>query len=281
MTDDFTLIGETHPDTRERKMETPRYEIFSSGGGTQSAAIAVLILQERLPKPDMFVIADTRREMPTTWSYMNDVVRPALRSIGIVCHRASKEKWAYQHDDLLNKKGTMLMPMFTTQSESEPGKLPNFCSTYWKQDVVDNFVRAELGVSRIDYRKWIGFSLNEVTRALRMMQGDEFIRGLIRLPLIHDVPLNRQSAISLVESFGWPTPPRSRCWMCPLQSNDEWLEVKRDFPALFRKAVALEKKLRDKDPHVWLHRDCVPLGEVDFSKADLFSRACDSGNCFV
>jgi hypothetical protein len=34
-------------------------EVFSSGGGTQSACISALIVQGLLPKPDIFAIADT------------------------------------------------------------------------------------------------------------------------------------------------------------------------------------------------------------------------------
>jgi len=41
-------------------------EVFSTGGGTQSTAIAGLIVQGLLPKPEICVIADTGREMPTT-----------------------------------------------------------------------------------------------------------------------------------------------------------------------------------------------------------------------
>jgi hypothetical protein len=43
-------------------------EVFSSGGGTQSAAIAALIVQGRLPKPDFVVIADTDYECSSTWT---------------------------------------------------------------------------------------------------------------------------------------------------------------------------------------------------------------------
>lgn len=59
------------------------FEVFSSGGGTQSCCISVMILQGRLPKPDFVVIADTGREMPTTWQYLDAVVRPAFKKEGI------------------------------------------------------------------------------------------------------------------------------------------------------------------------------------------------------
>lgn len=46
-------------------------EVFSYGGGRQSAGISALILQGRLPKPDLVIIADTEKEKDTTWQYLN------------------------------------------------------------------------------------------------------------------------------------------------------------------------------------------------------------------
>lgn len=53
-------------------------EIFSHGGGTQSAAITALIVQGKLPKPDFVCIVDTERERQSTWDYLDAVIRPAL-----------------------------------------------------------------------------------------------------------------------------------------------------------------------------------------------------------
>lgn len=50
-------------------------EVFSSGGGTQSAAIAALIIQERLPRPDFAAIVDTEREHPAVWEYHDAVMK--------------------------------------------------------------------------------------------------------------------------------------------------------------------------------------------------------------
>ena len=71
-----------------------KLEVFNSGGGTQSCAISALIIQGRLPRPDYIVIADTGREMKTTWQYLDAVVRPALKAIGLEVHRISKDEFA-------------------------------------------------------------------------------------------------------------------------------------------------------------------------------------------
>ena len=258
-------------------------EVFNSGGGTQSTAIAALIIQGRLPKPDFVVIADTGRERQSTWDYMDTVTAPALRAVGIEVHRPTRDQYAYNHQDLWNKNGkTLLIPAFTDQTVGSVGKLDGFCSSWWKVEVTQNFLRREYGIKKREVRKWIGFSLDEVRRALRMMVTKDYKEGRIRLPLIDDIPMRRQASIDLVtREMGWPRPPRSMCWMCPNQSDEEWQDMP---PEEFELACQLDETMREKDPCAWLHASCVPLREVTFdTEPDLpgFERACRSGVCFV
>jgi len=259
-------------------------EIFSSGGGTQSTAIAALIVQGRLPKPDFVVIADTGREMPTTWEYMDHVTAPALRAIGVEVHRVSKDQ--YGEPGCLgdySKRGTgdLLLPVFSNIGGTA-SKLSAFCSDKWKVVVVSNFLSREHGLTPSKYRKWIGFSRDETNRVLRKMNGVDYKRGLIRFPLVHDVPTRRHEAIRIVEKMGWPQPPRSRCWMCPNQSDMEWAEVQTDYPHLFERAIALDETIRQRDPNAFLHSTIQPLKHADLTaQDDLFSAGCPSGECFL
>lgn len=260
-------------------------QVFSSGGGTQSAAISALIIQGRLPRPDYVVIVDTERERGTTWEYLDSVIRPGFSLIGIEVHRIRRSEWAsypaHGMDWLSHNRNTVLIPAFTTQTEGGVSKLDGFCSKTWKVEVCDRFLSKRFGITRSKYCKWIGFSLNESKRAIRMMQGSEYKSGLIRFPLIHDVPLNREQGIALVESMGWPTPPRSACWMCPNQLDDEWTSLTT---SEFEAAVLLEKEIQEVDPFAWLHKSGKPLSEVIFkpnSEANSGEHACSSGACFV
>jgi len=191
-------------------------EIFSSGGGTQSAAITALICQGRLPKPDLVVIVDTGRERSSTWAYLETVIRPALAGVGLEVHRVRNSEWAsipeHEKNYLSHNGNTLLLPAFTNQSESI-GKLSGFCSARWKVETFERYVRNALGVPTREQRRWIGFSLDESNRAARMMGGEEYKAGRIHFPLIHSIPLRRQQAILEVEKMGWPRPPRSACWM--------------------------------------------------------------------
>lgn len=255
--------------------------IFSHGGGTQSAAITALIVQGRLPKPDFVCIVDTERERETTWQYLDAVIRPALKAVGLEVHRIPASEWA-SVDIFEGENKTLLLPAFSSQTV-DTAKLSGFCSDKWKVRVGNRYARRVLGIPTAEQRRWIGFSLDESRRAIRMMKGEEYQSGLIWFPLIHGVPLRRQQAIREVEKMGWPMPPRSACWMCPNQGDHEWRDLKTNHPDEFAAACALEKEVQEHDSFAWLHSSCVPLGEVDFTAPDdLFAdRACSSGGCFT
>lgn len=251
------------------------YEIMSSGGGTQSAAIIALIIQQRLPKPDMIAIVDTEREHPDVWKYHNEIIQPMLAKVGMEIHRIKKSDFATV--DLWSKgKGGCLMPVFVKGG----GKAPTYCSNEWKLRVLERFARSE-GIETSQQRRWIGFSMDEAARYHRMRESDDYKNGKIRFPLIDDIPMFRHEAIKIVENVGWPTPPRSACWMCPNHTENEWRNLKINNPEAFQKAVELEREVQQREPNSFFHKSCIPLDEVDFgNEGDLF-RACDSGMCFV
>ncbi len=252
--------------------------VWSCGGGTQSAAIAALIVQGKLPKPDLAVIADTGREASETWDFLNKVMRGWLRYAGVELHRLPHtfEGKGYNTVDLYSgkDKNTVIMPMFTSQKSR--GMLPKFCSNEWKSRPVQRFIR-EQGLTSGDI--WIGFSIDEMDR---MRAYDPRQKWNHTYPLI-DMRLTRGDCIAICEDMRWGVPPRSACWMCPYHNDQEWLHLKAQDNGDFQKAVDLEKKLQERDPDIYFHNSCQPLDEVDFNEGqeDMFSKPCASGMCFT
>ena len=248
-------------------------QIWSCGGGTQSAAIAALIIQGRLPKPDYAAIVDTNREKTSTWRYMDCVLKPALAAVGVDLQRIDSSQ--YKTVDLYAENGSLLLPVFTNQS-GEIGKLPGYCSELWKKRVLQRWAR-EQGLEKVTC--WMGISTNEIQR----VRTSDALWWQLRYPLIFEIRHSRHECIARVESMGWPPPPRSACWNCPNQRDAEWKDLKENDPADFAQAVALDKSIRDKDPYAFLHETCMPLEQVDFTEhqATLFDRACTSGYCWT
>ena len=247
--------------------------VWSYGGGTQSAAIAVMILEGELPKPDIIVMADTSREVSETWNYLKNVVQPALDTINLTVKIVSHD-YAYW-DVYKKKKGDILIPAFT-RINGTVGKLPTFCSNEWKQRPIRRWLR-EQGVKQCDL--WLGISTDE---AERMKISDvNWCHNVY--PLIEIVPTSRHQCRSKILNYGWPEPPKSRCWMCPNMSPYSWRQLKIKYPGDFQKATILEDELRGYDKEIYLH----PLGEPlekavgkSNQQSDMFD-GCDSGFCWT
>src|SRR5579872_5369821 len=255
--------------------------VWSYGGGTQSIAIAILIAQGRLPKPDLIVFADTGREATETFEYSDQYVSPLLATIGLTIHLASHKLSKVDLYKGKNGKDTLLIPSYTEQ-----GKLSNFCSNEWKLRVVRRYIGGAKAKPH-GVINWLGMSTDEVERLHPSdVQWCETVWPLCGMPVKHDygIRMNRADCRQLILNYGWSEPPKSSCWMCPHRRNPQWQRLKMFYPEDFAKAVALDKETRAKDLQggVWLHESRKPLDEVDFTKEsedELFG--CESGYCFV
>jgi len=134
----------------------------------------------------------------------------------------------------------------------------------------------EQGVKKADV--WLGFTIDEMKRVTQPIG-----KWQNKYPLI-ERRMTRGDCIALVERMGWPTPPRSSCWMCPNKTSHEWGWQKVHAPSDFKKAVDFEKEIQKVDSELWLTQTGKPLSEYDATKAqaDMFDTArCTSGMCFV
>jgi hypothetical protein len=243
-------------------------QVWSCGGGVQSAAIAALIVTGRLSKPDISLIVDTEREKSTTWAYYDSVLKPELAKVGVDLIRVPKSKYATV--DLFSGNGDLLIPAFTNK-DGTIGKLPTYCSNEWKRRVIMRYLRAQ-NVERC--QNWLGISLDELKR-VRTGPPAWFQP---RYVFIYEIPMRRNECVEVVAQLGWPPAPRSSCWMCPNHDDGEWASMSTE--DLIR-ASEFEKDIQTRDPHVWLHRSCKPIATVDFTDAENDDNGCQTGFCFT
>lgn len=245
-----------------------RTQVLSYGGGRQTVAMVALVVSGVLPRPERIVIADTGREKTSTWDYLSTVIQPLLAQHGMCVEIAPR---SLSYTDLYAKNGDLLIPAYT-----RTGKLSAFCSSEWKQRVVARYMRG-LGVQQYD--SWIGFALDERKR-VKSTAGRVF-------PLL-DLSLTKRDCIDIVGRAGLPLPVASACYMCPNLHNEEWRQVRDNYPADFEAACLLDENIREQDlftggTGLWLHHSRVPLREVDLSTVDRqeTSSQCGLGMCFV
>lgn len=247
--------------------------IHSYGGGTQSIAMAILVITERLPRPERIVMADIRWEASETWEYHQRHVAPLLADAGLTVEVARAADLATV--GLYGTKGDLLIPAYTGS-----GKLPTFCSTEWKTRVVRRYLRGLGYGPKRPIVQWLGMSLDEIER-LKMSDVD-WIKN--HWPLCYDVPMTRGNCADLIRAFGLPEPPKSSCFFCPHRRNPQWRQLRDRYPADWREAIRLETTMRAADPDVYLHESRVPLGEAPIDTDDaaplpLFG--CESGMCWT
>lgn len=249
-------------------------QVLSYGGGRQTVAMLLLIQQGRLPKPDRIVIADTGREKTSTWDYRAEVAEPIAQSIGLTIEIAPRELATV---DLYAHNGDLLLPVYHPS-----GKLPAFCSTEWKRDVVRRYLRST-GIRRATM--WIGYALDE-RRRYKPQQDDTTGPWYRSFPLIESA-LTKADCLEIIRAAGLPIPPPSSCWMCPNMTNEQWRQVRDEAPEDFARAVALDIEIRQENEAehgkpIWLHSSRKPLAEADLNENDRKEgRDCQLGMCFV
>lgn len=251
-----------------------RVQLWSCGGGRQSAGIAALIVQGRLPKPDHVCMAAIEWEMKSTYRYVNAYIRPAMRSLGIPFTYVSRKKYATvglwsKNDD------SLLLPAYTNQS-GQNSKMPEFCSNEWKQRVVMRWADEQDGWKSSGVDCWMGISWEE--RKRRRIPSVKWFQQAY--PLLDWMPksVSVSDCLAAVAEVGWPSPPRSRCDHCPNQSDEEWRELT---PEELERVCKREDKVREDDPHAFFHKSMIPLRQVTFSsEPGQRSGGCSAGMCF-
>lgn len=250
-------------------------QILNYGGGRQTVAICILIAEGKYERPDHIVIADTGREKPSTWDYLEEVMQPYLERAGLKVEIAPR---SLAYVDLYSHQGELLLPVYT-----QTGKLSAFCSTEWKQRVVRRYLKSQDVHGGMN---WIGYAIDERKR-YNPTKEDKRGPWYRRFPLF-DLNLTKTDCRALIDRAGLPLPPPSSCWMCPNMPNAEWRYIRDEYPAAFEQACQLDEEIREEDMFrgqsgVWLHHSRVPLRQADLDADDgrEESRQCGLGMCFI
>lgn len=258
--------------------------IWNYGGGIQSVAIGVLIVQGRLPVPERAVIADTGYEATSTWKYLNEHMQPLLDRVGLTVEIVPH---SYSTVDMYNKSGRMVLPAWTKGGE---GQLRIMCSNPWKRDVIYRWLREpERGYGRRNpVIQWLGYSLEEIARCKPSKR--KWIETQWPLLMGYGITMRRADCLQVTLDAGLPAPRKSRCKMCPFTTNAEWADQKAHEPEDHLYAITIDRSIREKDQRggVFVHRSGVALEDADLSVPEppehpLFGRGegCSEAGCFT
>jgi hypothetical protein len=172
------------------------------------------------------------------------------------------------------------------------GMIRRQCTKDFKILPIERKVRELLGLKKHQrfrgdgpvVEQWYGISLDEVSR----MRYHPHKWGVHYYPLI-EMKWERKDCIYWLEKRNLH-PVRSACWMCPYRTNEEWRWLQKNSPVDWEKAVDFDRRIRKAGGmrgDTYLHRQCIPLEEVDLSTPEdhgqlgLWGDVCEEGMCGV
>ena len=272
--------------------------ILSLGAGVQSSTLALMIEKGEVPMVDAAIFADTKGEPKVVYDWLNWLEKKLSYPVYRVTWRDLKQDIL---DAAEGKYKAFTAPFFTKNIETgKKGMLRRQCTADYKIKPVVQKVRELLGLAKGEKRRkgtnvemLMGISIDEAGRM--KTNRVKYIHN--QYPLI-DKKISRSDCKKWMTTQGYPTPPRSACTFCPFHNNQEWLLVKKN-KAEWEEVIALDKAIRSQErfkaknaasasvvDKLYLHRDCVPIDQVDFEKdknkeqLDLFNNECE-GMCGI
>lgn len=265
--------------------------VISLGAGVQSTTMALMAARGEIgPMPGCAIFADTGAEPLAVYKHLDwlETVLP------FPVHRVSAGNLRDQIVLAMGGRASIrARPPFFTNSG---GMLHRQCTQDFKILPIVKKVRELIGLKKGQrgpkepvVEQWIGISMDEAVR----MKPSRLSYIKHRWPLI-EKDMHRRHCLMWCEERQYPKPAKSACTFCPYTDNARWRDMKANDPVSFADAVAIDKVIRPgmpgpkRPPGVswWVHRDCVPLDEVDLSTAEdrgqinMFNNECE-GMCGV
>ncbi len=268
--------------------------------GVQSTALWYMSNHGLIDKADYAIFADTGAEKTATMEYYEWMLEQYFyRDLNVPIIRVN-EKNIY--NDLMNRSNSTgnrfaSIPAF---SGNGTGMLRRQCTSEYKIYQVDKGIKQVYGLKKYQrYPKtevWYGITQDEMQRMCIPRQKWKInVYPFLGYRIYADGENERYSdkiyrrsdIIEFYKKIGWTPPIKSSCFFCPFHANSEWIELKAKYPNDFKRAVEIDKIIRNSTSkgiktNIYLHRSLKPIDEINFenTQGDLFDDEC-SGNCML
>ena len=234
-----------------------RTRFLSLGAGVQSSAMLLMYAAGELPgpPPEGALFADTQWEPANVYeqlAYLESVstipvIRITAGSIRtqMLDHAAGRGRFASP-------------PLYVFTSDGGPGRLRRQCTREFKIDPMRRWLRDQGYGPKKPVSQLLGITIDEVERA----NASRIKSAANDWPLI-DAGLTRADCLAWLARNGHPEPPKSACIGCPFRSDYGWASLtpaERHDAEQVDAAIRTLPRLRSQ---VFLHRQRVPLTELD------------------
>lgn len=253
---------------------------LSLGAGVQSTVMALLAEHGEIEKPDFAIFADTGWEPARVYEHLAWLET----QLSFPLIRANAGNIKQDAENNINTSGGRFasMPFFLEGG----GMGRRQCTNEYKIQPIQKTIRSLLGYEKgqrikEQHRQWIGISTDEIQRLK-----DSSVRWLVNEWPLVELRMSRNDCMAWFNKH-YPdrTLAKSACVVCPYKDNAAWRDLTR---AEFAEAVAFDEMIRNHpkmEKKQYVHRDCIPLAQVDLSTAEdhgqiSFLDECD-GMCGV
>jgi len=244
-----------------------RIHVMSMGAGVQTTAL-LLMNPERY---DYVIFADTGDEKQETYYYIEKYLKP-------FCKKHKVEWITVKH-----KHGFTLME-WCMKRHILPIRTRRWCTQDFKVKPINRFIR-KLGARKHNpVHVDIGISLDESHRANFTKKDVQYVQK--HYPLL-DMKITREKCYNIIQSHGFPVPPKSGCDFCMFQKRSTLRAMLATNEGRAR-LVLIDKM--EKNDRYYPRKPLVGKFTIDGllhnSTLDTFEdgdedMGCDSGHCMV
>jgi len=271
-------------------MSAPDVVAKSTGAGVQSTAIALLIRDGMLPKPDVAIFADTGWEPAAVYDQV-DRLAQVYADAGVEFYRVAN---GHLRNDAIDPEHRYAsIPYFVRNPDGSDGMGRRQCTSEYKLAPITRKIRELLGAKAPDFRRvpkgrvaeqWVGFSTDEVQRANRRKDSQGVSYLTTRYPLL-DLGMSRTDCEKYLQDAGWGHTVKSACIGCPFHGNAQWRELRDNHPDEWADAIAFDEAIRKGgsrglplNGEAFLHRSRVPLTLAPIDRLNRNELAAMQGN---
>ena len=220
-------------------MEVDHINIVSFGGGTNSAALLIGLYKSKIPV-DLITFADTGAEHPHTYQFIR-VMNKWLSAHGM------PQITVVQKVDRDGNRLTLETECLRSHTLPSIAYGHKRCSQKHKIGPQEKFCNHHIPFREIWQRggkvnRFIGYDAGEMKRYEHSQKHNEADKKYNNCyPLIEKWGWSRDDCMREIRAAGLPLPGKSSCFFCPSMTQQEILYLKKHYPDLFRRAVALEE----------------------------------------
>jgi len=195
---------------------------LSFGAGVNTTALLLLYPEVYY---DEVIFADTGAELPKTYEYIDEYVKPFLKDIGI--------KFTVVRG---NEKGMSSLEEYCIYYKIVPSMQVRWCTEKFKLDPIAKYLKKTKKGDEYPIIALLGITYEEKDR----IKESPYLWQVNEYPLVQR-KLTRQDSIRIIRSYGWSVPPRSGCFFCPFQSSVQLRFLYLHYPELYERAIRLEE----------------------------------------